>query len=240
MSATRTSLAFALAVLALGAATPASRALTVVEDRTLSKVTRFVGDTCGAPAVVKFPLPQGASSIEISEPIVGDPLWSDSDELIHGEVTRAAVDRGGRRPKLTWEATGDAGLCFPDGDGWEADAMRFVAFYRLRREVVLGGRGARRYARRALRRTFGSAFTYGYAHSYRCRRASDIRVRCHAGWVIGDVSYGGPVTIWLSKRAGALRWNYSLSIIRVNEYCLVVQGSDCRRLVMRSRTGLVP
>jgi hypothetical protein len=181
-------------------------------------------------------LPTGARAIEVGEPLTGDPIYSDLHEP-GGHISDATVDRSGRRPRVIWTAEPTPLLCF--GKGWESGNLLFAVAYRIRRQVRVGGRTARRYVDRALRRTFGPSQVYGSGHSLACKRRSSVTVRCRAEWFAGDTSWSGPVTVWLSKIRGKLRWNYRLAITRVNEYCeSVLEGTDCRDVIRRERRDL--
>jgi hypothetical protein len=61
------------------------------------------------------------------------------------------------------------------------------------------------------------------------KRISDIRVRCRMSWFLGDLSYSGRGTIWITFPEGRPFWNYSYRVVRFNEYCAVLEGPDCTK-----------
>lgn len=85
------------------------------------------------------------------------------------------------------------------------------------------------YTRVALRRRFRAAFTSGYGYRRSCRRVTLTRVRCRVRWHVGDLSYAGPVTIWLTREGEDVLWNYAYTIKRTNHYCVVTGGRRCTR-----------
>jgi len=89
---------------------------------------------------------------------------------------------------------------------------------------------AKGHVRTALRRRFG---TYRNASGKRvagCARLSRVRIRCSkVSWFIGDLSYGGRVTIWLAREGGETSWNYGYRITRFDEYCAVRGGRRCTK-----------
>lgn len=92
---------------------------------------------------------------------------------------------------------------------------------------------ARRYMRRALKREFGSRWTRGYSKTTRCvKRVSRWKITCtRLGWLSGDTGFSGRGTIWLKNGT----WNYSFRILRVNEYCALVEHrpfKECARWVV--------
>jgi hypothetical protein len=89
----------------------------------------------------------------------------------------------------------------------------------------------RAYIRTALRRRFGNVYRYGYAKRIAsCERRSRTRVTCRrVSWVIGDLSYKGRATIWLTRENGEIYWNYAYTIKRTNEYCAATGGRNCTK-----------
>lgn len=76
------------------------------------------------------------------------------------------------------------------------------------------------------------ALNFGVADgvNVRCnKRISDIRVRCRMSWFVGDLSYSGKGTIWITFPGGRPFWNYSYRIERFNEYCAVLEAPDCTK-----------
>jgi hypothetical protein len=76
------------------------------------------------------------------------------------------------------------------------------------------------------------ALNFGVADGVRVRcnkRISDIRVRCRMSWFVGDLSYSGKGTIWITFPGGRPFWNYSYRIERFNEYCAVLEAPDCTK-----------
>ena len=204
-----TSLLVAVVVSVAGAIAAPAVALTVVEDELEAGYYAFAGEPCGTPATVSVFLPIKARLIEVSEPIVSDPIYNDLDEE-GGRISAVTVDREGRRPKVIWTAEPTPLLCF--GVGWESSDSYFAVDYLVPRSVRLGGLGARRYSERALSRTFGPAYTLATESSLSCRRRSSIRVPCRTGWFQGDTTWGGTVAVWLSKRRGELRHRPAFSM----------------------------
>lgn len=216
---------------------PVALGLTVIEEELEEGYYEFTGEPCGTATVRVF-LPVKAHSIEVSEPVVGDLVYNDRAQE-SGRISDVTKDRSGRRPKVIWTAEPTPLVC--SDLGWAGNEMYFAVDYLVPRRVRLGGSGARRYTDRALSQTFGGAYSHASGSSMRCRRKSSIRVRCDTGWFIGDVVWGGTVTVWLSKRRGSLQWNYRLNVTRVNEYCEQVEhGTNCRRVTRRERRNLIP
>lgn len=75
------------------------------------------------------------------------------------------------------------------------------------------------------------SFRAGYARRVSCnKRISDIRLKCKMSWFVGDLSFWGKGTIWLTLPEHRPYWNYSYRITRLNEYCAIVEeGNDCTR-----------
>jgi hypothetical protein len=62
------------------------------------------------------------------------------------------------------------------------------------------------------------------------RRLQRDRVRCRMRWSLGaDIHFHGHGTIWITYERGVQEWNYSYRVKGVNEYCLRVGGSGCRK-----------
>jgi len=216
---------------------PGASALTLIEEELEQGYYEFTGEPCADATVLVF-LPVKAHAIEVSEPRVGDPIYNDRREE-SGRISDVTIDRSGRRPRVIWTAEPTPLGCA--GPGWAGSEAYFAVGYLVPRQVWLGGSGARGYVDRALSRTFGGAYAHATGSSARCRRRSSVRVRCRTGWFIGDVVWGGMVTVWLSKRRGSLRWNYRLRITRIDEYCeLVEHGTNCRKVARRERRNLAP
>jgi hypothetical protein len=96
---------------------------------------------------------------------------------------------------------------------------------------TLGVAETKYHIRVALNRRFGAAYRDGYAKKVTgCSRRSRTRVRCeHVSWVVGDVSFAGKATIWLTREDGEPFWNYAYTIKRTNEYCASTGGRHCTR-----------
>ena len=90
---------------------------------------------------------------------------------------------------------------------------------------------AKRYMRTALAREFEGSYRAGYGKAFRrCSRRSRVRVRCNqVSWFVGDLTFVGKVTIWLSRGGAETSWNYAYTMKRFNEYCLDTGGHDCTR-----------
>jgi hypothetical protein len=73
---------------------------------------------------------------------------------------------------------------------------------------TLGVAETKYHIRVALNRRFGAAYRDGYAKKVTgCYRRSRTRVRCeHVSWVVGDVSFAGKATIWLTREDGEPFW----------------------------------
>ncbi|HYG97363.1 MAG TPA: hypothetical protein VD741_09690 [Solirubrobacterales bacterium] len=73
-------------------------------------------------------------------------------------------------------------------------------------------------------------FQSGNSRSVRCRqRLSRDRIRCRMSWSLGDeIHFHGHGTIWITYESG-ITWNYSYRVKGVNEFCLRVGGSGCRK-----------
>lgn len=96
----------------------------------------------------------------------------------------------------------------------------------------LGTVKAAGFMREALLRRPNLSFQAGYARRVKCnKRINDIRLKCKMQWVVGDLSFWGHGTIWLTFPGHQPFWNFSYRIIRLNEYCAaVVEGDDCTRV----------
>jgi hypothetical protein len=87
------------------------------------------------------------------------------------------------------------------------------------RAPYLGTSDAMVYTLRALDREFGSRGPTSGHQVGRCVRKSGARVECEASWRFADLSFDGPVAIWLTGRGYTADWNYSFRITRVNDAC---------------------
>jgi hypothetical protein len=96
---------------------------------------------------------------------------------------------------------------------------------------TLGIAEAKSYVRSALKRNFKGSYSGGYGKKVAaCQRRSKVRVRCdHVSWVVGDVSFAGKATIWLTRENGEPFWNYAYTIKRTNEYCMATGGRRCTK-----------
>jgi hypothetical protein len=101
---------------------------------------------------------------------------------------------------------------------------------RPRRLFVRFGQ-AEAWMRTALTRREVFQFRSGNSRSVRCRkRLSRDRLRCKMSWSLGDeIHFRGRGSIWVTYRGGAAQWNFSYRVTGVNEYCLRVGGSGCRK-----------
>ncbi len=101
----------------------------------------------------------------------------------------------------------------------------------------LGTDNALRSLRAILRRRFGTEFIYGISRKATCARilARNVR-RCRFGWAIGDSIFSGKARVRLDVKE--VSWVRGV-VVRLNEYCLVVQHRPRRtcikRLHMRGR-----
>ena len=95
----------------------------------------------------------------------------------------------------------------------------------------LGTRLAADLMREALSRHDKLLFYVGNARRVTCnKRISAIRVRCRMSWFVGDLSFSGKGTIWITFPEHRPFWNYSFRIVRFNEYCAaVIEAPDCTK-----------
>lgn len=101
---------------------------------------------------------------------------------------------------------------------------------RPRRIFIRPGQ-AEGWMRTALSRREVFQFPNGNSRSVRCRqRVSRDRIRCRMSWSLGDdIHFRGRGTIWITYERGLRHWNYSYRVRGVNEFCLRVGGSGCRK-----------
>lgn len=94
----------------------------------------------------------------------------------------------------------------------------------------LGTQRAASFMRTALLRHPNLSFQSAYARKVRCnKRRSAIRLKCKMNWVIGDLSFRGKGTIWVTFPGHRPFWNYSYQVIGTNEYCAITGGEGCAR-----------
>jgi len=94
----------------------------------------------------------------------------------------------------------------------------------------LGTQLAAQLMREALSRHDNLYFYAGNARRVTCnKRISPIRVRCRMSWFVGDLSFSGKGTIWITFPEHRPFWNYSFRIVRFNEYCAAIEAPDCTK-----------
>lgn len=85
--------------------------------------------------------------------------------------------------------------------------------------------------RDALSRRRAFAFSAGGARRVKCNvRVSRDRLKCRMSWFVGDLVFWGRGTIWITYPQGEAYWNFSYRVVRFNEYCAVVGGTDCTKV----------
>lgn len=75
----------------------------------------------------------------------------------------------------------------------------------------------------ALSRRFGRAYAHRTRHSEavrRCNRLTRVRMRCAVEWFFKNYDFYGAVTIWSSRKNGAVSWSYSYIIHRTDDACV--------------------
>lgn len=102
------------------------------------------------------------------------------------------------------------------------------------RKFFLGKGFAARLMRNALLRRPALSFQAGYARHVACdKRLAVDRVKCRMSWFVGDLSFSGYGSIWMTYSGGRDVWNFSYRVIRFNEYCAaVIEGDDCTKTIV--------
>lgn len=101
-------------------------------------------------------------------------------------------------------------------------------------KFFLGKGFAAQLMRNALLRRGALSFRAGYARRVVCsKRLAVDRVRCKMSWIVGDLSFSGRGSIWVTYPEGRNFWNFSYRIVRLNEYCAaVIEGDDCTKTIV--------
>jgi hypothetical protein len=102
------------------------------------------------------------------------------------------------------------------------------------RKFFLGKGFAARLMRNALLRRPVLSFQAGYARHVSCnKRLAPDRLKCRMSWIVGDLSFSGHGSIWITYPEGKNVWNFAYRIVRLNEYCAaVIEGDDCTKTVV--------
>ena len=87
--------------------------------------------------------------------------------------------------------------------------------------------------RKALGRDSRLGFQAGYARRVKCNhRVKADRLRCTMSWIEGDIGFVGRGMIWVTYQHHVESWNYSYRVVRVNEYCAIVEERDnCTKVI---------
>lgn len=80
---------------------------------------------------------------------------------------------------------------------------------------------------------FDDAFAAHSRYRPRCRRASRVRFRCRPSWAVGDTTFAGPATIWLTAGDPPGVFNYRWTITETDQYCLRVLERPRRECTKR-------
>lgn len=99
------------------------------------------------------------------------------------------------------------------------------------RRYFLSSQEAKRMMENALSRREIFTFRKAPSKEVKCnRRLRRDRVRCRMRWDLGaDIHFHGHGAIWITYAGDIAEWNYSYRVKGVNEYCLRVGGSGCRK-----------
>jgi hypothetical protein len=102
------------------------------------------------------------------------------------------------------------------------------------RRFFLGKGFAARLMRNALLRRPALSFQAGYARRVICgKRLAVDRVKCTMSWFVGDLSFSGRGSIWITYPEGRNAGNFSYRVVRFNEYCAaVVEGDNCTKTIV--------
>lgn len=221
---------------ALLAVLPGTSSALTKTDR-VSGEGEFLGDTCGTQDTAHLRIPwRGWSQVRAIAPQVGDRV---DDSLGSGSsivITDLQTDVG----HVVWTGKDmrSPASCPPPGPfeiidySWYvytnlvAEYQRRVKLHSLRAEII---------NQRALQKKFGAAFRHGYAYREKCRRNGSVRFRCRVSWVIGDGSYSGTNSVWLSKKKDKIRSNYRYRIRLIDEFCRATQDGSPGQCTKRYR-----